>query len=68
MKHDPRFYQLTVFDTSSFAEEICDNINKDYANQAFVRQNQYGKACFVTAGYWEYCKQHVQKHRKLKGL
>lgn len=48
------------------AKEIAERINKDYPEQAEVRQSRLGFYVMITENYWDYCVQYVKDNCKIK--
>ena len=61
MESSDKLYQLTRPHYYT-AIRVAENINKDYPNQAIIKNDR----CYVTAAYWEYCKYYVKRHCKTK--
>ena len=61
-----KYYQLTLPADADFANEVADRINKDYPEQAIIEQQSTFFVVKITGSYWEYCKDYVQKHCKIK--
>jgi hypothetical protein len=56
-------YQLTLPISLKSAQEIAERINKDYHNQAVVKDLSNGYyEVGVENNYWEFCRDYVQKH------
>ena len=54
--------QITILHDTDFAEETARRINKDYKDQAIVKDG----ACYVTEDYFDYCKRYVLNYCKIK--